>query len=216
MNKPDKITIETSNCLYCKKEFQPKRRWIQIYCCESCRTLACRERKNGLGGTRQTKSRSTSITDLSKVFEQQHQSALNQMFALQNDLLMMKLNFEAFSKGAEKDSDDIKRKITTANENQLLTIKAKYDSIQNDLIQQNLKLQIISSNQSTQQWVTILSGLFGPTIGASIWEKGKELITGNKEESIDDKLDKFMGIIKNLNSNTDGKIDPQPNEKNLK
>lgn len=38
------------NCRYCGVSFAPKKRFVQKYCSESCRVMACRERKNGLLG----------------------------------------------------------------------------------------------------------------------------------------------------------------------
>ncbi|MDV7390847.1 hypothetical protein RZS08_05815 [Arthrospira platensis SPKY1] len=38
-------------CNYCGTVFYPKRRFVQKYCTESCRVLACRKRINGLMGT---------------------------------------------------------------------------------------------------------------------------------------------------------------------
>lgn len=38
-------------CNYCGTVFFPKRRFVQKYCTESCRVLACRRRINGLMGT---------------------------------------------------------------------------------------------------------------------------------------------------------------------
>lgn len=35
------------SCNFCGTSYTPKRRFIQKYCTESCRVLACRERKNG-------------------------------------------------------------------------------------------------------------------------------------------------------------------------
>lgn len=40
------------DCRFCGTSFTPKKRWVQKYCSESCRVMACRERKNsylGLG-----------------------------------------------------------------------------------------------------------------------------------------------------------------------
>ena len=38
-------------CQYCGTWFVPKRRFMQKYCSESCRVMACRDRKSGLYGT---------------------------------------------------------------------------------------------------------------------------------------------------------------------
>jgi hypothetical protein len=37
-------------CHYCEVWFEPNRRFVQKFCTESCRVMACRERKNGLYG----------------------------------------------------------------------------------------------------------------------------------------------------------------------
>ena len=34
-------------CAYCRTHFLPKKRFVQKYCSESCRVMACRARKNG-------------------------------------------------------------------------------------------------------------------------------------------------------------------------
>jgi hypothetical protein len=39
--------IENVNCNFCGTKYTPKRRFVQKYCSESCRVMACRERKNG-------------------------------------------------------------------------------------------------------------------------------------------------------------------------
>lgn len=39
-------------CMYCETWFYPKRRFMQKYCSESCRVLACRHRKQDLFGMR--------------------------------------------------------------------------------------------------------------------------------------------------------------------
>lgn len=39
--------IANVNCNFCGTAYTPKRRFVQKYCCESCRVMACRERKNG-------------------------------------------------------------------------------------------------------------------------------------------------------------------------
>lgn len=39
--------IANVSCNFCGTSYTPKRRFIQKYCSESCRVMACRERKNG-------------------------------------------------------------------------------------------------------------------------------------------------------------------------
>lgn len=39
--------IANVNCNFCGTTYTPKRRFVQKYCSESCRVMACRERKNG-------------------------------------------------------------------------------------------------------------------------------------------------------------------------
>lgn len=50
-------------CQYCGTWFVPKRRFMQKFCCESCRVMACRERKKGLygvsGGTVTSRNKTT-------------------------------------------------------------------------------------------------------------------------------------------------------------
>jgi len=56
-------------CQYCSTWFEPKTRFKQKFCSESCRTMACRERKNGLGGTLAKKRDFTSNYVLAKRIE---------------------------------------------------------------------------------------------------------------------------------------------------
>lgn len=66
-------TITTANhtvmhqCLYCNSWYEPKRRFMQKYCRESCRVLACRNRKNtlfGVEGGKQSDRNATTNTEL--------------------------------------------------------------------------------------------------------------------------------------------------------
>lgn len=41
------VWLETVSCGFCDTAYVPKRRFVQKYCSESCRVMACRERKNG-------------------------------------------------------------------------------------------------------------------------------------------------------------------------
>lgn len=56
-------------CQYCATWFEPKTKFKQKFCSESCRTMACRERKNGLGGTLAKKRDFTSNYVLAKRIE---------------------------------------------------------------------------------------------------------------------------------------------------
>jgi len=55
-------------CQYCETWFLPKRRFIQKFCSESCRVMACRERKKDMfglkGGTLREKRNSTTNSEL--------------------------------------------------------------------------------------------------------------------------------------------------------
>lgn len=53
-------------CQYCQTWFEPKIRFRQKYCSQSCRVMASRERTEGLGGTLPKKRDATSNRDLLK------------------------------------------------------------------------------------------------------------------------------------------------------
>src|SRR5688572_9525141 len=63
-----------NECQYkgCGKLFESKRRWTKKYCCDSCRVMASRERKYGLGGTLENKPRSKGVNDLFELTKEQH------------------------------------------------------------------------------------------------------------------------------------------------
>ena len=44
-----KTNLEMYQCQYCRGYFTPTKRFVQKYCSESCRVMACRERKKGKG-----------------------------------------------------------------------------------------------------------------------------------------------------------------------
>jgi len=193
-----KQELEPQNCHYCEALFQPKRRWVQKYCCESCRTMACRERNNGVGGTRETKMRSTSITDLNNTICSYQNQSLEQLMKLNYDLFELKLNFGTFTRQSDSDNRSIKNHIVTSQDSLLKNMRISFNQIDLELKQQAIKMQILSNNQSTQQRITILTGLFGKQIGDLIWEKGKKSFLGKKGENNEDKLEKIMAVIKEL------------------
>ena len=62
--------IENVNCNFCGTKYTPKRRFVQKYCSESCRVMACRERKNGylvLNGIKDTKNMITNARVLTEL-----------------------------------------------------------------------------------------------------------------------------------------------------
>lgn len=193
-----KQELEPQNCHYCDALFQPKRRWIQKFCCESCRTMACRQRNNGIGGTRETKRRSTSITDLNNALVSYQNQSLEQLLKLNNDLFELKLNFSSFTRQSESDNRSVKDHIMTSQDSLLNNMRTSFNQIDLGLKQQAIKMQLLNKNQNTQQWITILAGLFGTQLGDLVWKKGKKAILGNKGENDEDKLERIMGIIKEL------------------
>jgi len=193
-----KQELEPQNCHYCDALFQPKRRWIQKFCCESCRTMACRQRNNGIGGTRETKRRSTSITDLNNALVSYQNQSLEQLLRLNNDLFELKLNFNSFTRQSEADNRSVKDHIMTSQDSLLKNMRTSFNQIDLGLKQQAIKMQLLNKNQNTQQWITILAGLFGTQLGDLVWKKGKKAILGNKGENDEDKLERIMGIIKEL------------------
>jgi len=95
MNKKNELqtlTVEDSQpmqeCHYCNIWYSPTRRFVQKYCSESCRVMACRERKgHGLvieGGTSFSKRNTTTNTELkNKIVEMmqklEHQQEIYKM-----------------------------------------------------------------------------------------------------------------------------------------
>lgn len=193
-----KQELEPQNCHYCDALFQPKRRWIQKFCCESCRTMACRQRNNGIGGTRKTKRRNTSITDLNNALVSYQNQSLEQLLKLNNDLFELKLNFSSFTRQSESDNRSVKDHIMTAQDSLLTNMRTSFNQIDLELKQQAIKMQLLNKNQNTQQWITILAGLFGPQIGDLIWKKGKNAFLVKKGENDKEKLEKIMAVIKEI------------------
>ena len=64
-------------CQYCETWFLPNRRFIQKYCCESCRVSACKKRKGGMfgvvGGQLYDRSNVTNKTLVSQIQNQHKQ-----------------------------------------------------------------------------------------------------------------------------------------------
>ncbi|MEK6482015.1 hypothetical protein WJR50_31025 [Catalinimonas sp. 4WD22] len=70
-------------CQYCDTWFEPTTRFKQKYCGDSCRTMASRERKHGVGGTLEKKREATSNSDLLKqlkVIEEMTVSSISNMY----------------------------------------------------------------------------------------------------------------------------------------
>lgn len=208
-----KNPIPPQNCAYCNAEFQPKRRWIQKYCCESCRTLACRERNNGVGGTLSNKRRSVSVTDLSIQFQNQQGLIINQLSS--NNLMIMEMKFstEQLIKDNIRTIERSESKISLNQDAMHKSLNSHLVKLEDKIVSQTIQIGLIKNQQSTQQWLTILGSLFGPKIGELIWEKGKEIITGNKEENIMDKLDKLMSIVGHLTNSGQVSDEKQGDEK---
>lgn len=57
-------------CQYCDTWFTPRSKFKQKFCSESCRVMACRERKHGLAGAYSLKRESTSNADLLRQLKQ--------------------------------------------------------------------------------------------------------------------------------------------------
>ena len=55
-------------CRYCESWFMPKRRFMQKYCTESCRVMACRNRKKGLYGVMSGNSSSRNKTTNTELY----------------------------------------------------------------------------------------------------------------------------------------------------
>ncbi len=53
---PSKRADEMYQCHYCMASFTPTKRFVQKYCGESCRVLACRQRKTGINNIQDTKN----------------------------------------------------------------------------------------------------------------------------------------------------------------
>ena len=90
-------------CQYCSTWFVPKRRFMQKYCCESCRVMACKKRKNGLYGVSGGNVHDRNKTTNTELY--------NQMEELRADLKRIKEN--------EKDSNfDTKLQLAKIKRNQ--------------------------------------------------------------------------------------------------
>lgn len=96
-------------CHYCGTWFEPKRRFIQKYCSESCRVMACKKRKQGLYGTT-----GGNLNDRNPIT---NESLFNKMTDIQRELIETKkyneeltLKLEHLEKG-QKASFDVQNKI---------------------------------------------------------------------------------------------------------
>jgi hypothetical protein len=88
-------------CHYCESWFVPKRRFMQKFCCESCRVMACKKRKSGLYGVR-----GGNIYDRNKTTNTE---LYNQMEDLRAELKKMKENNKEANFDAKLQLAKIKR-----------------------------------------------------------------------------------------------------------
>lgn len=196
MNEKKNINIEEQNCEYCEALFFPKRRWIQKYCCESCRTLACRERKAGEGGNLKNKKRIVSITDLSYQLQRQNELFVKQICENNNRVISLSFSVEESIKDLRNSMNESSHKQNMSQKKALNSLNDTLESMRIDSIKQTLSLQAVKQVLTNQQWVAILSSIFGPIIGQKIWKKGREKLIGCKNIDEKEMLKTILGLLK--------------------
>lgn len=172
MNNITTPKIISIHCEYCDTLFYPTRRFVQKYCTESCRTLACRERKKGIGGTQANKNRSTSITDLSKEISEmksmiyQFNSNINtkyQILEIMYSESLRKINETNYL--AEKIQEFIKEKY---KENERL--EKTTTQIKEQLNQLSINLKSLKRNTEIHDIIQDVLIVFGNDIKGTIFD----------------------------------------------
>lgn len=191
--------ISDQNCAYCDEIFTPKRRWTQKYCCESCRTLACRERKNGESGTLKSKSRSIGMNDLKgqidsmrtiiSLHQKHFQETIHKIYFMVSDL-GSKYPDEDFNKCLNNIVLDQKRMQSELNKINL--------SIQESKSQNMNQYRTIQRKLSDQDLLTVLSSVFGSHVGKKILD----LISGKNQIKVtpENLLKEILELREDLNS----------------
>jgi hypothetical protein len=152
-------------CNYCESWFKPLRRFMQKYCNDSCRVMACRKRKRdlfGLVGGNFRDRKSTTNTDLFEIVSS------------------LKQEIDDLKDKAESDYENIAGKILSSKTDIRCDIIDSQSSIQRDLTSFSLdsKKDLIALKK-LQNWniaISIIMPLLAPFIGG----KMKEIFNPNK------------------------------------
>lgn len=208
-------TIPEQNCAYCDGLFTPKRRWIQKYCCESCRTLACRERKNGVSGTLESKPRSIGMNDLKNQIDT-IQAAINVYYnhfqkTTDETNLMVK---ELWKKSPNEDLKKFINKVESEHIELQSMFKDITHSVQEIRTENKIQFREVHDKLSNQDLLTLISSIFGPLLGQKIFDfiKGKNL----NQKTLKDLFNVMAELKDEMASKPtkqESRIPPNPKEK---
>jgi gas vesicle protein len=190
--------LEDKACEYCATLFTPKRRWVQRYCNESCRSLACRERKNGMGGTLADKKRSVSVTDLYHKLQediQMLQSSQNNQYEYAK--IMMEVLHSIFREVSLQKTEHIYALLKEMNRELPQEIAKSTNEIKQHLTKQDVTLSNIEKRQQEHLPILLVAMLFAPELG----KKLINLIAPDNPSNIDS--DKLKDITNSLKAITD-------------
>lgn len=191
--------LEKTPCLYCRLLFQPQRRWIKKYCCESCRTLACRKRKNGVSGTMHDRVKSVSVTDLYRIQEQliAEMKDARQVTNLWMQEVMRVVHEIKLDQKPES-IKELERIIYEWQRNGMSKVPEQVSEMRMGRLKQELQTSQILKTQNVQMLLTVLSSLFGPILGQEIWNGVKGVVAKKKVVPIEEKIDNIMSIVNKL------------------
>lgn len=162
------------NCLYCNELFLPKRRWMQKYCSESCRTLACRKRNNGVSATLKDNTRTLSNKDLSiqlsgyqaTIESLSNQLMLNHQIQEYSIRKIESLLNENKIEKVQEELKELRQFFREKMEKEVRPIQLDLHQIKRTNLARSQELQI-------QNLITILSTIVGPEIGKIIFDRMK-------------------------------------------
>ncbi len=207
-------TIELSPCAYCDTQFAPTPRRGQIYCSGSCRTQACRERKNGLSGVLQDKPKATSITDLLHLQVEINRGLKDEIYALRCEMLAISNEIKVANTcmlEIYRTTNDIKQSLGNGlvrdiartledwNYKGMSKAPEQLKAMKLDISKIVLLNEKILKDQSDHMWLTGLSSLAGPIVGEKIFTVVKETFTGKKDIPMGAKLDILTDAVTKLN-----------------
>lgn len=208
-------SIPEQNCAYCDGLFTPKRRWIQKYCCESCRTLACRERKNGISGTLESKPRSFGMNDLKNIIDtiQAVNSAYYNHFQKTTDEthLMVK---ELWKKYPDEDHRRLINKIDSKNRDMESKLKDITHSVQEIKTENKIQFRAVQDKLNDQDLNTFFSSIFAHLLSQMI----TKLVKGENpnQETLNDLFNMMAELKDEVGSKStkqESRIPPNPKEK---
>lgn len=212
--------IEMGTCLYCQKHFVPSKRWSHIYCSGSCRTKACRERKNGISGTLQTKKKATSVSDLSHLVIHLTEDLKAELYDLKDEILSLKDEVKQLKAKANETDIWLREILSSVNQikqelghglvrdlsetiyewrkDGMSAIPKEIKTIKQDIYKIMLMNDKILQGQDEQVWITGLASTFGPALGDKIIGTIKLIFGGNKDVPLDKKLDALAEAVNEL------------------